>query len=77
MIDEESLKWFYINWNIEAKKMGISNQFKILPNDDYFKSKIKLQQELLIEEFPLIKKVNFLYINEIDEARKQIASKQL
>lgn len=73
MVDEPSLKWFYTDWNFKAKKLGIEHQFKILPDNTYFKEKIENLQLSILDKIPEVQEVKFHYIEDIEEARQYIA----
>lgn len=67
---QPSMEWYYTNWKKDLVDIGLTKHYKILPNEDWFKSSVKAGIAEIKLKYPEFDFNQFTvdYINKIEEA---------
>ncbi|MBI1288964.1 MAG: hypothetical protein GC178_15460 [Flavobacteriales bacterium] len=73
---QPSMEWYFVQWKPKVRDLGLKNHFKILPEEDWFRSCVEAGKNEIRQRYPenLLSGITITYTETVAEAFDKITN---
>ena len=67
---QPSMEWYFVQWKPKARKLGVFQHYKIMPEEDWFLKCVEAGRETIAQNYPddLLEGITITYTKSVAEA---------
>jgi hypothetical protein len=67
---QPTMEWYFVHWKPRVRKMGLTNHYKILPSEEWFKKCVEAGRKQILDKHSetIFEGISIQYVNLISEA---------